>query len=472
VKLIDAGKAIAGATCRKRNAPVTGVTLSRWTMSYFAAALVALMAAEGLMAAGFGYPAVPIEAPETLILVHVVAIGWLSFLMCGALFQFVPVLIARPLHSNFLPLPTLACLVTGLVALLFGFLQLRSYVTLEASLFPMAAVLLAAGFGLALWNLGRTLWAARPLPLPAQFVVVGLFSVGATVVLGIVFALILGGATAYPHFLDVTAVGLPIHVIAGLGGWLTFTAMGVSYRLLAMFMLAPELDGATTRGAFYAGASALPVLIIGGMTAICIGGSVPMVLGLTGLLGFCALLLYGRDVVHLYRSRKRRTIELNSRMAAVALINLAAATTLIVILLGFGAFERNAAAVIFLVSFGWLSGLGLAKLFKIVAFLTWLECYGPVLGKTATPRVQDLVVERRAIKWFTLYFLAVWSATAALLLDQPLAFRIAAVSMAIATAGIIVQLVRARRLSDVQAAMRLPDGVRTPRLLLSLIQQT
>lgn len=41
-----------------------GVTLSRWTMFYFTAALAALIVAECLMAAGYGYPAVPIGAPE------------------------------------------------------------------------------------------------------------------------------------------------------------------------------------------------------------------------------------------------------------------------------------------------------------------------------------------------------------------------------------------------------------------------
>lgn len=449
-----------------------GVSLSRWTMSYFAVALVALIAAEVLMVVGYGYPNVPVEAPATLVLVHVVTLGWLSMLMCGALFQFVPVLVARPLFSNTLPLPTLLSLLVGLAALLLGFLQLDGRVAPVLPFFAIASLLLGLGFALVLWNLGLTLWRARPLPLPARFVVVGLFSIAATAALGIVFALVLGGATSYGPLVDLTAAGIPIHAIAGFGGWLTFTAMGVSYRLLAMFMLAPELDGRTSRASLYLGTAGLVIAIVGGTAAICHDGPLDLVLLAAGAAGLASLALYGGDIVHLYRARKRRKIELNSRMATLALVSMALAVALIVVALALGELARHAGAVVFLVAFGWLSGLALAKLYKIVPFLTWLECYGPILGKTPTPRVQDLVVERRGMKWFLLYYLAVWSGAVALIAGHALAFQGAAAAMLVATLGILVQLVRARRLADVKTTVRLPEGAHRPLLLFSLSRKT
>jgi hypothetical protein len=449
---------------------MTGVSLSRWTMSYFAAALFALVAAEMLMVAGYGFPNEALRAPETLVVVHLVAIGWLSLLMCGALFQFVPVLIARPLYSNALPLPTLICLLVGLVMLVLGFLQLAGQVDPALPFLALAAGLLGVGFGLVLWNLGRTLWQVRP-PLPACLVVIGLVSLAATAGYGIIFALVLGGFITHEPCISIAASGMPLHAIAGLGGWLTFTAMGVSYRLLAMFMLAPELNGWRTRAVLYIGTGALTVVILGGAVAIRLGFGIDLVLALAGLLGLAAVVLYGADIIHLYRARKRRNIELNSRMAAFAIASLAVSVLLMIVLAVLGRLADHAGAVVFLIAFGWLSGLGLAKLYKIVAFLTWLECYGPVLGKTVTPRVQDLVVEKRAFKWFLIYFIGVGFGTVALLVQHPSHFQIAAAVMLVGTAGIIVQLVRARRLADVDAERRVPEGAYRPHLLLSLARQ-
>ncbi len=448
-----------------------GASISRWTMSYFAVALIAFVAAEAMMAVGCGFPHAALGAPETLIVVHVAAIGWLSLLMCGALFQFLPVLVARPLYSDTLPLPTLFLLMAGLAALILGFLQLGGRIDPTPLWFALAAILLGLGFAFLLWNLARTVLAARTFPIPARFVVVGLISIAATVAFGIIFALVLGGATDYEPFVSLTSAGLPLHIVAGLGGWLTFTAMGVSYRLLAMFMLAPELEGISTKGALRLGASSLLIAIAGGTLAILLrGGLVPVLLA-AGAIGLAALALYGRDVLYLYRARKRPRIELNSRMAALAVASLVASVVLIVVLAALGRLTDQFGAVAFLIAFGWLSGLGLAQLYKIVAFLTWLECYGPVLGKVLTPRVQDLVVESRASKWFLLYFLAVWAGTVALVAGYSAAFQVSAATMLIGTGGIITQLVRTRRLVDVTTALRLPQGAHRPRLLLSLSHQ-
>ncbi|MEQ8451401.1 MAG: hypothetical protein RIB97_17160 [Nitratireductor sp.] len=444
-----------------------GVTLSRWTMSYFAVALVALLAGEVLMTAGYGFPSAPLRAPETLVVVHVVAIGWLSLLLCGALFQFVPVLIARPLHSNTLPLPALVLLLAGLGALLAGFLQLAGTLDPAPPLLPVAATLLAGGFALALYDLARTLWPARPLPLPARFVTVALFFLATTVTLGTLFSFALTTGLGSQPLLAIAGAGLPLHVVAGLAGWLTLAAIGVSYRLLAMFMLAPELEGTRSRAVFWTGTAGLALAVLGGLAALAFDAALAPALVGGGILGLVALVLYGADIVHLYRARKRRIIELNSQMAVFAFAALAVAAALAVTLIVLGRLSEQVGALVFLIAFGWLTGLGLAKLYKIVAFLTWLECYGPALGRAATPRVQDLVVEARARTWFLLYYLAVASATVALLAAHVLAFRLSAGAMTLATLAIAAELIRARRLADVSAAIRLPAGTRRPHLFMS-----
>ncbi|MET4206770.1 hypothetical protein ABIB95_001570 [Bradyrhizobium sp. LA2.1] len=443
-----------------------GSSVSRWTMSYFAVAIAWLFTAEALMVAGFGFPAADIAAPETLVLVHIVAIGWLSMCICGALLQFVPVLVGKALFSEAGALPALSLLAAGLTALVLGFLTLGGRLPPWLWLLPVGATLLVSGFGLLAANLVLTMWRARPLAFAARFVLIGLAALGATAALGVCFALALAGYGGTP--LDaVLQAGVPLHAIAGLGGWLTLTAMGVSYRLLAMFMLSSDVDDRRSRATMLAGAGTLGLAVAGGLVAIVMQAGLDLVLALTAVCGVATVALYGRDVVELYRKRKRRTLELNTSMAVYALASLAASVVLGLALAASKSIVANVGAFVFLIAFGWLSGLVLAKLYKIVAFLTWLETYGPVMGRVPTPRVQDLVVEPRAAKWFVGYFVSVWVATALLLAGEYSAFRVAAFGMMVATAGIVQELLRVRRLADVTTRVRLPQGAKLPRLLHS-----
>ncbi|MEW9613931.1 hypothetical protein AB3G45_08895 [Shinella sp. S4-D37] len=441
-----------------------GATLSRWTMSYFALACLMLVTGQGLMLAGYGYPTVAISAPETLVLVHILAIGWLSLLMAGALLQFVPVLIARPLVGGRFAAPALVLLVAGLCALVGGFVALSGAIDLPLALLPLGGVLLSAGFGLLAAILAATLLAARPLPLPARFVAVGLAALVAAVLVGLAFTFALSGLSDSPLLARLVAGGVDLHAALGLGGWLSITAVGVSYRLLAMFLLAPETERRSSRIVWWAAGLAM------GLFAACLPVvlfSVPDAAVLPAaalLLALAAALLYGGDVVHLYRARKRRQAELNIRATFAAF----GALILSVVLLNVPAVRAGdgLAATVYLFVFGWLTGLGLAQLYKIVAFLTWLEAYGPVLGRAPVPRVQDLVDERRGRILFWLYYGAVAAAALALFLGAAGAFRGAVLVQLAATLGLMGEFVRARRLRIVPQALRAPAGMVRPRLFL------
>ncbi len=445
-----------------------GASVSRWSMGYFAAALACLLGALALMAAGFGYPAQPAQAPQTLIVVHLVTLGWLSALMLGALTQFVPVLVSQKLYSDVLPPVVLALHFLGLAGLLGGFVGLGGSWRSSAFLLPAGGALLSLGFSIAIVNLGATLARNRPLAAPAKIVAVGLASLPIVFGLGLVFTLALGGSASGAGAARLLADDLSIHAAAGLGGWLTLTAMGVSYRLLAMFMLAPDAGGRLTKLVFWLGAGAVAMLLQA------IPAASPRLVISPRLLavafGFLAVAGYLWEVAGLFRQRKRRKLELNSKMSAVALAWLAVAAIAWPISLAIGAPSPAPETLLFIVAFGWLTGLGLAMLYKIVAFLTWLECYGHWLGKRQTPRVQDLVREERALPWFALYHLAVFGGAAALALQESAFFRLSVVAMFCAAAAIGREIVRTRRLAAVPAALAPPEGA--PPLLFSRLRPT
>ena len=449
---------------------MTGAAISRWTMSYFTAALMSLLIGGALTASGFGYPSVPLDAPETLVVVHIVAIGWLGLLFCGALLQFVPVLVAKSLRAAWVAAPALVAIIIGLACLIAGFLAMGDRIDASLGLLPFGAAVLLVGFGALIAVFGLTLVSARPLSVPARLVAVGLGSLAITVMLGLAFSIVLSGADVPTVFSDLLGIGVPFHAAFGLLGWMTLTALGVSYRLFTMFMLAPEGGKATGRWVLWLAVLALVALAVSLCAKV---GDLPpfayipaVAIGLT----LAAVAVYCRDIVRIYRARRRKTLELNISTSLIALGFLVAG---LVALVSSGFVEQPdhlTASAIYLLIFGWLSGLGLGQLYKIVPFLTWLECYGPVMGKTPVPRVQDLVNERRAALWFWLYFVAVAFGSVFLFLGSVLLFRFASACQMMAVAGLIFEYIQARRLSCASPAIRLPKGAIRPHLIIPHIQ--
>ena len=430
----------------------TSDRLSRWTPAMFACALVNFGLALLLAVGGLAWPAAPATAPVSLAMVHLLTIGWLTLLMFGALFQFVPVITSRKLPSQTLPLLTLIGIECGMALMVGGFCALgRS---------ARAGLLLPIGGGLVIVALlvgGATLLvplaAKRPVPLSARFVLAGLGFLLLTVLLGLCFALALTVPATGAALAPLLADGVTYHALAGLGGWFTLTAIGVSYELLPMFMLAPHERGALGTAVLWAGVGGFLAAFAAGLAATVWPAGWMATLEQVGRLAIVlALGLYLADVVRLYRSRRRRQIELHNRAAIGAFVALGLAVLLAVGAVATDRLDALAPSLVLLVLLGWLSGLGLTQLYKVVAFLSWLFRYGGQLGRGPVPRVQDLVNEPRAVGFFVLYFASIVVAAGAAAFGLPDVIRAALAFCLLAVLLLAWEYARAWRAVYVRAA--------------------
>ncbi|MGH8199274.1 MAG: hypothetical protein ACREVO_02740, partial [Steroidobacteraceae bacterium] len=419
--------------------------VSRWTPLFFGFALANFLAAQGLIVAGLTWPAQAASAPGTLVAVHLLTVGWLLLLMLGALFQFVPVITATPLPSQRLAVAALMAVQGGLIGMICGFLGMNDALPGHARALPAGGAAVLVGVLIASWNVGVPLIRGRPRTLPARLVLTGLAFLLLTVLLGLTFALALTVPALAPALAPLLArVG--DHSLAGLGGWFTLAAMGVSYKVLPMFMLAPEERGVTGDIVHMLGTAGFALAVVAGLAAIWLPAELLRVVEIVGYAAIAgAVALYLWDVVRIYRTRKRPVLEAHNRCAVGAFGFLGLATGIGIGSWAVGRLPTVAPLLVFLIVFGWLGGLGLTQLYKIIPFLTWLSRYGSSLGRGAVPRVQDLVKESRSYPWFLCYFLGVLLAALAALFNWHFAFQPAFALVPLATVGLAIEYVRAWR---------------------------
>lgn len=217
---------LASDRCERRRIP-TSARPSRYAYAIFVCAMVNF--AFGLASPALGYAW--LLAPASLMVIRALTIGWLTLLMFGGLFHFVPVITARDLPRQTVPLLTLLGIASGLALMVGGFFALSRDRALALGL-PVGGCLVLLAMLVGASGLLLPLSAKRPTPLSARFVLTRLGFLLLTVILGPIFA----AALALPALGSELAVlfdgGLGDHALTGIGGWFTLTAIGVSYELL------------------------------------------------------------------------------------------------------------------------------------------------------------------------------------------------------------------------------------------------
>ncbi|EQD67062.1 conserved hypothetical protein, membrane, partial [mine drainage metagenome] len=145
-----------------------------------------------------------------------------------------------------------------------------------------------------------------------------------------------------------------------------------------MFMLAPEECGFAGDSVHILGtAGVLPWSLGAGLAQVWVPAKPLALAEATGYLAIAiAVTIYLWDIVRIYRTRKRAVIEAHNRAAMAAFGLLGLGVALAIGFLAAGRLAAGAPVIVFLIVFGWLGGLGLTQLYKIVPFLTWLGRYG------------------------------------------------------------------------------------------------
>jgi hypothetical protein len=341
-------------------------------LAFFGAGALGLVLVAPELAAGAFY------APRVVAVVHLFTLGWLVLSIFGALCQFLPVAVGRPLRWQRAAHASFVAQAAGAAAFVAA-LAVGNGVLLHAG-----ACGLAIAFALFAANLAATLapveertvtwWA---LAAAAVFLVV-------TPAYGVVLAYALtGGGVLVDRFAVVAT-----HAHVAIVGVVLLTVVGVAHRLLPMFLLS---HGASERPgrvavALLAACAALLALPVGGAARVVVAGA----LGSGGVVAFVV------QAAAFFRHRKRRALDPGLRLAAAGVFGLVLALALAPFALGRGLADLHLLVAYVVVLLGALTLFVAGHYFKIVPFLVWYHRFGPLVGARKVPKVADLYSARAA----------------------------------------------------------------------------
>jgi hypothetical protein len=364
-----------------RAMPVAATSV-RLPGQHFAAAVLYLVAgAVGLVwiAPELAIGAYP--SPHVAGITHLFTLGWLTTTIFGALHQLLPVALGAPLRSTRVAHASFWTFAPG--AGLFA----AGVETSAPMLHHAGIALVAVGILLAVGNFALTLPRAPSRDATWWSVATALAFLASTLVLGVVLLHNLHTGFLAEARLRVLAT----HLHVALVGWALMMMVGVSHRLLPMFLLSHGGDTRWTKRA---------LLLLGpGVVALSVGLArridVATWAGAAMLEAGVACFVW--QALAFYRTRVRRRIDVGMRFAGTALGFLTMSAILGAMVLVRGPLHPRLATAN--VAVGLLGGIILYVVgffYKIVPLLAWTVRYRDRMGSGSAPTVAQTFSARVA----------------------------------------------------------------------------
>jgi len=367
---------------------------------FLSAPLFALLAA--LLALWYGPALISSRwQPAALALAHLMSVGFLGFVMVGAMMQMLPVVagapvarpvgVARALYLLLLP---------GVLSLAGGFLF--------AAHWPMrlGMALLGAGFLIFVVAVGSSLKRA-PSRNP---VVLGMHFAVAALVVTVALGLTLASNYGWEWWLLGRVRLANLHLAWGLLGWVGLLVISVAYQVVPMFQLTPVYPKLLTR---WLGMSLFALLLLWSATLLmqdeAAQDRAALIAGLLAAAGFGA---FAATTLRLQWQRRRKQSDVTLLFWRFGMACLLLA---LVLLLGAAGQVLPAPARLqiynFALAFLFIAGFAVSvvsgMLYKIVPFLIWFHLQSQLMGVAKVPNMKQIMPEKGMRRQMWLHFAAV-----------------------------------------------------------------
>ena len=396
-------------------------------VSFFLLAPVAILSAGVMLLSSGASLLVTRHAGATAALTHVGTLGLLGSVMLGALYQMIPVVAGAPVPIVRSAHGVHAGYVVGVVALVAGLLDGTRWLTiLGAVALTLALIVFVAAITVAL------------LRAPAKTATTrGMM----TAVLGLCVALALGATMAYVRGAGIATPWYPQFVLAHLGVglvvWVGGLISAVSFQVIPMFYLAPELGPRHQIGLIalvFCTLLALPL-------ALALGAGPGWMAGLMLPGGAAVWLLHPMAVLRALRSRRRKRADPSLSFWRLGL-SAAIASFVVGACAAIWDDPRLGLCFGYLLVWGWAGSIVHGMLSRIVPFLVWFHRFSSLVGIVAVPPMRRLLPERLSQVGLACHLLALVLGLAAITTGGDVLARLAGVALIATGCSLGVALVK------------------------------
>jgi hypothetical protein len=345
--------------------------------------------------------------PKLLAITHMAALGWGTSIIFGACYQLLPVILETELYSYKMGLIGLLLFVTGLVLFVFSLWHFVTSIYMQCG-----SILLVTSILLFSLNVFYTAKKIKRYDIYQEFIITACFWLTTTAILGTLLVFNFSYAFLQKDHL----LFLKLHAHMGLGGWFLMLIIGVSSKLIPMFLVSTRQKPIFLTYSYYFINIGLLFFLIDtyfyGLNVKTYLAASFIVFGIINWLIFISLC---------FTSRIRKSIDLPIKHTLLSFLLLGVAVFVIPFII-FYQLKADPQAIRYttlygsLLFLGWISSLILGQTFKTLPFIVWIKHYQHLAGTATIPMPADLYSKKVLYTQYVMFLIFILSFYAGMLL--------------------------------------------------------